>query len=61
MCIFLLKNDRMINKRLPNIEICYTRLKFQGNGMEMQVQGGKMSHVKFSTVKEELVINFQNG
>ena len=60
MCIFLLKNDRMINKRLPNIEICYTRLKFQGNGMEMQVQGGKMSHVKFSTVKE-LVINFQNG
>ena len=39
-----MKNDRMINKRLPNIEICYTRLKSQGNGMEMQVQGGKMSH-----------------
>ena len=55
-----MKNDRMINKRLPNIEICYTRLKSQGNGMEMQVQGGKMRHVKFS-VKEELVINFQNG
>lgn len=55
-----MKNDRMINKRLPNVEICYTRLKSQGNGMEMQVQAGKMRRVKFSTVKEELVTNFQN-
>ena len=27
MYIVLLKNDRVINKRLPNTEICYTKLK----------------------------------
>lgn len=27
MHIILFKNDRVVNKRLPNIEICYFRLK----------------------------------
>lgn len=29
--------------------------------MVIRIQGGKINHIKFSTVKEVFVINFLNG
>lgn len=41
--------------------MCYTKLKICGGSkMVIQVQGGKTNHIKFSTVKDELAINFEN-